>query len=380
MLTTRIVLFSILNVLATTARAEIVVTLITPPTGPSSGGTTVVLTGSGFFGGCARAPCAPAQVTFDGVPAQSVRVESDTRMTAVTPPVNPFGGLRYGTYSYPPVSDVVVQIGNQRTLAYFGRFSYSDLIPVPDLSKLQRILLPSYTCDLPGAHGSVWCAEFSVFNASADAITVYPVYPYIGEISAFSMPPNRFAIPRLIESDNSFLVIPPRSARVLYVDPAHADDLRFNLRIYDQSRTRMTWGTEVPVVRERDLRSAQIEIFPVPLNGHFRQALRIYDPFRLGTGEVEARFFAARTGELIATRTVTLAVYERSMSFGGIDQSFPGLAEFNNLMIDVPELAAVPSTEQLRIEVVPVTPGLRFWAMVSLTNNETQHVTLLTPQ
>jgi hypothetical protein len=31
------------------------------------------------------------------------------------------------------------------------------------------------------------------------------------------------------------------------------------------------------------------------------------------------------------------------------------------------------------VEVVPITTGLRIWAMVSVTNNDTQHVTLIAP-
>lgn len=33
----------------------------------------------------------------------------------------------------------------------------------------------------------------------------------------------------------------------------------------------------------------------------------------------------------------------------------------------------------LWIEVVPITPGLRIWAFVSVTNNDTQQATLVTP-
>ena len=33
----------------------------------------------------------------------------------------------------------------------------------------------------------------------------------------------------------------------------------------------------------------------------------------------------------------------------------------------------------LWVEVVPITTGLRIWAMISVTNNDTQHVTLIAP-
>jgi len=34
----------------------------------------------------------------------------------------------------------------------------------------------------------------------------------------------------------------------------------------------------------------------------------------------------------------------------------------------------------VRVEVTPMTPGSRYWAFVSATNNTTNHVTLVTPQ
>ncbi|WP_378146575.1 IPT/TIG domain-containing protein [Cnuibacter sp. UC19_7] len=53
------------------------ITGIVPDRGPETGGTTVVLTGSDFTDATA--------VTFDGVPAASYTVDSDTQITAVTP-------------------------------------------------------------------------------------------------------------------------------------------------------------------------------------------------------------------------------------------------------------------------------------------------------
>lgn len=32
------------------------------------------------------------------------------------------------------------------------------------------------------------------------------------------------------------------------------------------------------------------------------------------------------------------------------------------------------------LEIEPVTPGLRYWAFVTVTNNATSHVTTITPQ
>ncbi|MBS0655325.1 MAG: IPT/TIG domain-containing protein, partial [Verrucomicrobia bacterium] len=57
--------------------AQPVITNISPATGPSSGGTTITITGSGFTGTTA--------VTFGTVPAASFAVSSDSSMSVTSP-------------------------------------------------------------------------------------------------------------------------------------------------------------------------------------------------------------------------------------------------------------------------------------------------------
>ncbi|MGW2207885.1 IPT/TIG domain-containing protein [Streptomyces sp. NPDC001781] len=63
------------------AAAVPVVTAVTPDSGPASGGTTVVITGTGFTGASA--------VRFGGVAATSFTVNSASQITAVTPAGGP---------------------------------------------------------------------------------------------------------------------------------------------------------------------------------------------------------------------------------------------------------------------------------------------------
>lgn len=77
---------------------------VSPDRGPTSGGTSVTLTGTGFQSG--------ATVTFGGVAASSVQFSSPTRLQAVTPPGTP--------------GSVAVSVGNPdgQSAALAGAFSY----------------------------------------------------------------------------------------------------------------------------------------------------------------------------------------------------------------------------------------------------------------
>lgn len=61
-----------------TGAAGLTITNVSPSSGPSAGGTSVTITGSGFTGG-------PFTVTFGGVTASSISVVNDTTATCTTP-------------------------------------------------------------------------------------------------------------------------------------------------------------------------------------------------------------------------------------------------------------------------------------------------------
>lgn len=90
---------------------------ISPDHGPYTGGTVVTLTGSGFLPG--------ATVTFDGLPATGVTVDSATQITATTP-AHAVGAV-----------DVVVTNTDNQSSSYLDGFTYTELAPtvstvVPD--------------------------------------------------------------------------------------------------------------------------------------------------------------------------------------------------------------------------------------------------------
>jgi len=83
-------------------------------------------------------------------------------------------------------------------------------------------------------------------------------------------------------------------------------------------------------------------------------------------------------GQLLWEKTARFNV-DRSVSAGPFTElpARPGYIEIGGITDNLPEL---PNVRELRLEIEPLTAGLRYWAFVSTTNNATQQVTLITPQ
>jgi hypothetical protein len=157
---------------------------------------------------------------------------------------------------------------------------------------------------------------------------------------------------------------------VLYAIRGTADDLDVSSRIRDTTRQAETAGTEVPVVRERDFRS-RLSFINVPVNSRYRVMLRLW-----AIGD-DPHFNAALPVSLpsapVPFLPVPLAkIAGTAMWFGSIDVT--------SLLTRTP---SSPST----VQVYPTAyqagaVSLAFphiWGMLSITNNETQQVTIISP-
>jgi hypothetical protein len=157
---------------------------------------------------------------------------------------------------------------------------------------------------------------------------------------------------------------------IAYVDGADSDVI-FNLRVQDLSLQAQTWGTEVPAVREHDLLSGTKSLLNIPVDGRFRQTVRVYtiDPtealFRL-------RAFALFTNETLGTVDIAL----RAPLPGPQSHYKPSYAQLGDLVTLFPRTSGLGA---VGLQFIPLTPDVRYWAFVSVTNNETQHVTTITP-
>ena len=234
----------------------------------------------------------------------------------------------------------------------------------------ERLLVPIVIDgEVPGGFGSRWTTQIVGHNASNARVQVAQDVGgcALGVCPTDTAEPNTtftylngsFLLPTSLAGTGSFL----------HVARPHNASVTFNLRVQDISRQALTWGTELPVVRESEAFVDPLQLLNIPTDSRFRVAVRVYDFEPENTAHhVRLRVYGA-TKQLIAETMVALVSFDRRL--------LPGYAQFTDLVATFPQLA---SSETVRVEITPITRGLRFWAFASVTNNETQHVTTVTPQ
>jgi hypothetical protein len=313
---------------------------ISPSSGSVAGGTTVTIRGSGF-GQCAS-PVFCGYVTFGYFQASFRLVDSET-IKAITPAY------------FPGTVTVDVQVAGGSAYVTNG-FTYTGEIS----DAFESVLLPIFTPPLPGSFGSHFVTFFSLANAGA---TDMPV---------FALPPPPCQLPVCLSEGIFPFVMKPRASttfdggnydgdpgRLIYIPKGSFADLVASLRVADLSRSAQSQGTRIPIVPEHDFKSDFQAILDIPMTANFRNTLRIYslDPQTI----VHVR---------VIQRNSAIAIFDREIVLRDpVDIYHPGYAE----MAD--DLGPFGGG---RIEVTP-TPGKRIWAFVSVTNNDTQQITVVAP-
>jgi hypothetical protein len=263
----------------------------------------------------------------------------------------------------------------------------------------ERILLPVYNAPVAGAGGSDWRTELLIHNRSNTAVLYYPGYfQQPGrELPGQPVPPQPFidairarttAEVAPLRSDGMGSIIPERtpiSARILHIE--RPEDVTVQLFVRDVSRDFANFGTRIPTPRESEFTSEPLRLIGINARTDFRKTLRIYDLDRRDDASVHVRLLHVerRGGEaqLIAERIFPLhvATPEPGSPYAG-DTTFPGYAELEIESAFASELAAASVdrfNHYFEVEVTPLTPRLRIWSMVSVTSNETQHVSIIAP-
>lgn len=354
----RLLLPLLLSAAAFAQSSPPIVIAIAPPSGPATGGTTVHIIGDNLSAGAVCVLPCPPRVIFGDVAVDAIE-ESDERLTVVTPPHEP------GTV------DVTIAVTARPLVTLKNAFTFTT---GPETG-YEKVLLPVYIeGTVPGANGSQWGTDFWIRNNGTETVRLAP-----WECPAGLVCPPVFPLTHALGSGQTLhnpadLFTGGRSnvSQIVYVSAP--SDVSMSLRAGDVSRNTLNAGTDVPVIRENELLRNAAQLFNVPMNNpDFRVLLRIYE-LTSERSDFAVRLYA-QTGQAGGpVHSVTLTA--------STPQSGPFRNEAAYAQLDVTDLLRLEKLwpAAVRIEVVPVDPGRRFWTFASATNNQTQLVTLITPQ
>ncbi|MBV8516695.1 MAG: IPT/TIG domain-containing protein [Acidobacteria bacterium] len=347
---------------------------IDPTVGFAAGSTHATITGSGFVTASVTCPVlppppgtgpatCPVQVFVAGIAATVHQVTPSTIAVEVNPPASTNPENAYDV-------EVRAASGNA-TLP--GAFRFSDFAQ-PGPENYVTYVLPLAGADTPGANGSLWRTEWLAYNASSTnhIQLVGPIFsPLSIPTPAGDVPPRATVrLEALTSTEGAFVYVPA---------PLN-DQLTMSLHVRDVSRAAEGLGTDVPILRSSDFKPV-IKLIGVPTDARYRARLRIY-------------------GFTEAPQTVRVSVYVEAADGSRRDpiaQFDVETTGFINIVADpfpynvgsialdllTPELRAASPSLRIEIDnlgenISPPPPNI--WAFVSITNNDTQQVTLITPQ
>jgi hypothetical protein len=314
---------------------------ITPSSGPVSGGTTVTLKGD--------FAASPYYVIFGltTAPAPATRIDEHT-LTTVTPSHLP-GAVSVRLFNVGSFTNTGV------TFTFTGDASEA----------FETLLLPVYLPPITGQFGSQ-------FRTALTGHNVNEMIDLVGDIEVYGLPfecvpdcsglPSNFHPSETVSSGNDLYVFgapnghPGRLLRVLRSDVAA---LNLNLRAYDTSRSSTNFGTEIPIPRSGDFRTARFALTGVPLDSRFRLMLRLYSTSQTG-------------GPVLVTVNGKPFTVQMSTTADSFEPSYGEFTAFPQ--------SATPTTATVTIEPAPGSSVGPLWGFITVTNNDTQHITAISPQ
>jgi hypothetical protein len=310
---------------------------VTPSTVSLTGGETITLWRE-------TADCTTqSAVTIGGVAVPVV--SSDCMSVTVVAPPHAAGAV-----------DVSARFG-EAMLTTRAALRYVDPAAAPDESAFERVLVP-LLYNGPGAYGSQWVTEGRIYPTETDQPLRWMHDVVKAECASGSCEGGNVDLTRFGNHPAGLLLFLPR----------HLGHVETDLFVRDTSRENASWGAQVPVVREQDFVRERTMRFPdIPFVAPYRALLRIYG---VDAASAHVLVFAGDRSRSVRLNGAC------GFDVTPCNSARPAFAAVD-LLEAFPELAG---RGRFSVGVVPNGPaGHRYWAFVSITNNETQHVTVVTP-
>jgi hypothetical protein len=331
--------------------AQTTVTAVLPASGVMTGGDFVHIRGVGLHNPTQVCP-GPSCTTAVKFGDAFGRVVSNTfgEIVAIAPP-HAAGSV-----------DVTVSITD---FASAGVLTNAYRYQNRAVDELDRLLLP-VAASGPGPNAARFETEILITNAGDEAVPVSGAATLYG--SGISPPP----IPRVQPHTTGTFTDGLRYAEYftgafIYVPARMARDVITKVRVHDTSRDAAAFGVEIPVVSDLDF-AATVRLAGLPTDARFRSTLRVYAYDARNFGPVTLLVRDSADGTLLATVPVALNAPDLN--------DFPAAAQ---LLLDS-IMAPLRSHARLRIDIADSDAIRPIWGFVSITNNQTQEITLVTPQ
>jgi len=332
--------------------AQSIVTAVLPASGVTTGGDFVHIRGHGLIGStvlCPGVSCANS-VKFGDVFG---RIISNTvsEIVVIAPP-HAAGSV-----------DITVSITNVATpVVVPNAYRYSSASQSDD----ERILIP-IAASGPGPSAARFETEISITNASDEPVPVtgaavtpssfepqiFPVVPPHSTTVVTDVLRNRGAYP------GAFIYVPARLRR----------DVITKVRVHDTSRDASAFGVLIPAVSDLDF-AATVRLTGIPTDPRFRSTLRVYAYDATNFGPVTLRVRDDGDGTLLTTVPVALSGIRSEADI------YPASAQLSLDAI----MGPLRGHQRLRIDIADSDTIRPIWGFVSITNNQTQEITLVTPQ
>jgi hypothetical protein len=266
----------------------------------------------------------------------------------------------------------------------------------------ERYLIPVVAAEpLPGAYGSRWATTLYFRNDGDTPVDAFPLTPScISSAFCFQFVRAFPAFPPKITAFEPLPRVAPvtttagLSGRFLYIERDRAEQLSMRAAVGDVSRT-PPGSTELPIVPESAFFNTTRSILGVALLPATRVALRVYTADTRPGASITVRIheMAPRLSNegpfveaprLLAERVFTFAydAAEDRCGFNGCPENVryvPATVQLTDLAATFPELATMREQPYgVRVEIVPNTPELRYYPIVTAARDMDSFVSLYT--
>lgn len=257
--------------------------------------------------------------------------------------------------------DVTIRSGESTTVVR-STLRYLDPAAAPETAIFERILVPVLVSG-PGAFGSQWVTEAELHNTSTQPLV------WLSDVARppscappCSVPPGTRI--RLTSFGNNY-----PNGRILFVPREIANLVQLGGIVRDVSREQGYWGSELPFAREKDFRTGDIVLPNIPTDPRYRVQIRIYGL----DGVSQVHRVTVRPGQVLGlSRDVAVSGPCTGAPCNSFEPAYGS--------VDLSEIWP-PGSGPVNVIINSSSPSpAPAWAIVSITNNVTQHVTTVRPQ